>query len=30
MNTGHRPGGGQQGKKPFRQFHKRRPNRGPQ
>jgi hypothetical protein len=29
MTTGHpRPGGGQQGKKPFRQFHKRRPNRG--
>jgi hypothetical protein len=29
--SGHpRPGGGPQGKKPFRQFHKRRPNRGSQ
>jgi len=27
--AGHpRPGGGQQGKKPFRKFHKRRPNGG--
>lgn len=30
QQTGHPRPGGPGGKKPFRQFHKRRPNRGPQ